>query len=288
MRHAFLIIAHDNPEILYAQLEALDSENNDFYYHLDKRMNINKMDLERYAKKSKIYYVNPQKIYWGHYSQVECELRLLETALNNRTKYDYYHLLSGVDMPLKSCQDIHAFFKKNNGKEYIHFDEKTVDENIRERISMYHLFPGRENWQRRLNGIFIKIQKFMKIDRLKKLQWKVQKGANWFSITDTLAQDIIKNKDKIKKQFRYSFCGDEVFLQTYVFNSEYCSKLYSDKFDNDYHACMRLIDWKRGSPYIFGMDDWKELIECDYIFARKFDYIQKPEIVDKLKEYLKQ
>ena len=89
MRHAFLIIAHNNPEILYAQLEILDSENNDFYYHLDKRMNINKMDLERYAKKSKIYYVNPQKIYWGHYSQVECELRLLETALNHGTKYDY-------------------------------------------------------------------------------------------------------------------------------------------------------------------------------------------------------
>ena len=44
MRHAFLIIAHDNPEILYAQLEALDSENNDFYYHLDKRMNIKKIE----------------------------------------------------------------------------------------------------------------------------------------------------------------------------------------------------------------------------------------------------
>ena len=65
MRHAFLIIAHDNPEILYAQLEALDSENNDFYYHLDKRMNINKMDLERYAKKNRKFIMSIPKRFTG-------------------------------------------------------------------------------------------------------------------------------------------------------------------------------------------------------------------------------
>lgn len=287
MRHAFLIIAHNNPEILYAQLEILDSVDVDFYFHLDAKMKVNKLDLESHALKSKIYYIKPKKIRWGHYSQIECELRLLEAAVNSGKGYDYYHLLSGVDMPLKSYQDIDAFFKKNSGKEYIHFDEKTVDENVRERISMYHFCPGRANWQRKINGIFIKIQKILKVDRLKKLGWKVQKGANWFSITEDLAKDIVRNKEMIQKHFKYSFCGDEVFLQTYVFNSKFCLSLYSDRFDNDYHACMRLIDWKRGNPYVFGIDDFEELMECDYMFARKFDYNSKPEIVDKLKVQLK-
>lgn len=287
MKHAFLIIAHNNPEILYAQLEILDSMDVDFYFHLDAKMKIDKSNLESHVLKSRIYYIRPKKIRWGHYSQIECELRLLETAVNSGKGYDYYHLLSGVDMPLKSYQDIDDFFEKNSGKEYIHFDEKTVDENIRERISMYHFCPGRTNWQRKINGIFIKIQKIIKVDRLKKLGWKVQKGANWFSITEDLAKDIVRNKEMIQKHFKYSFCGDEVFLQTYVFNSAFCSKLYSDRFDNDYHACMRLIDWKRGNPYVFGIDDLEELMECDYMFARKFDYIKKPEIVDRLKVQLK-
>ena len=287
MRHAFLIIAHNNPEILYAQLEILDSVDVDFYFHLDAKMKINKSDLESHALKSKIYYIKPKKIRWGHYSQIECELRLLEAAVNSGKGYDYYHLLSGVDMPLKSYQDIDAFFEKNSGKEYIHFDEKTVDENVCERISMYHFCPGRANWQRKINGVFIKIQKILKVDRLKKLRWKVQKGANWFSITKGLAKDIVRNKEMIQKHFKYSFCGDEVFLQTYVFNSAFCSNLYSDRFDNDYHACMRLIDWKRGNPYVFGIEDLEELMECDYMFARKFDYIKKPEIVNRLEEQLK-
>ena len=105
--------------------------------------------------------------------------------------------------------------------------------------------------------------------------------------TKEMAKEIVRNKEMIQKHFKYSFCGDEVFLQTYVFNSAFCSNLYTDRFDNDYHACMRLIDWKRGNPYVFGIDDFEELMECDYMFARKFDYNSKPEIVDKLKVQLK-
>ena len=57
MKHAFLIIAHNNPEILYAQLEILDSVDVDFYFHLDAKMEINKSDLESHALKSNIYYI---------------------------------------------------------------------------------------------------------------------------------------------------------------------------------------------------------------------------------------
>lgn len=287
MKHAFLIIAHNNPEILYAQLEILDSFDVDFYYHLDTKMQIDKDKLESYATKSRIFYIKPQKIRWGHYSQIECELRLLEAAVHSKENYNYYHLLSGVDMPLKSYKSIDDFFSQNRGKEFIHFDGKYVDEDIRERLSLYHLSPSRSHWQRKINGFFVILQRIIKIDRLKKSGWKVQKGANWFSITGDLAKNIIKNRKIIERHFRYSFCGDEVFLQTFVFNSEFCSQLYSDKFDNDYHACMRLIDWKRGNPYVFDIEDFDELINSDYMFARKFDYEKKPEIINKLRQYLR-
>lgn len=61
MRHAFLIIAHNNPEILYAQLEILDSVDVDFYFHLDAKMQIDKELLERHVSKSKIFYIKPKK-----------------------------------------------------------------------------------------------------------------------------------------------------------------------------------------------------------------------------------
>ena len=47
---------------------------------------------------------------WGDFSQVECELALFKAVVKNG--YDYYHLLSGVDLPIKSAQYLVDFFEK--------------------------------------------------------------------------------------------------------------------------------------------------------------------------------
>ena len=46
--------------------------------------------------------------------------------------------------------------------------------------------------------------------------------------------------------------------------------MYHEEFDDDNHAIMRLIDWKRGSPYTFCEKDYMELKNTDMLFARKF------------------
>lgn len=268
MRHAYLIIAHNNPEILYAQVELLQQAGTDFYYHLDSRMNFDRRKLVELAKDSKITFVKSKKIQWGKYSQIDCELRLLETAIKG--KYDYYHLLSGVDMPIKRKEQIDAFFEKNKGMEFIHFDSPKVTEADYERVSLYHLFPGRTEREKRINGVLVYLQKCIHINRLAKTKWEIQKGANWFSITNKLAEYIVAQKKLIKKMFSYSFCGDEVFLQTIVHNSEYRNSVYDSAYTGDYHGCMRYIDWNRGNPYVFEEEDLEELIKSDYMFARKF------------------
>ena len=53
---------------------------------------------------------------WGDFSQVECELALFKQAAIGR--YDYYHLLSGVDLPIKSAEYITAFL---SGTEDVNF-----------------------------------------------------------------------------------------------------------------------------------------------------------------------
>lgn len=41
---------------------------------------------------------------------VKAEYALFHEAYYNEYIYDYYHLLSGADMPLKSQNEIHNFF----------------------------------------------------------------------------------------------------------------------------------------------------------------------------------
>lgn len=284
MRHAFLIIAHNNPEILKAQIEILGSPNVDFYYHIDKKMKIDKHVIKKWTN-GHAFFIPSKNIRWGHFSQVDCELKLIESAINSGREYDYFHLLSGVDMPIKRFNEIDEFFELHQGNEFIHFDNPVAEELVRERISYYHILPGRKNWERKINGGFIKLQKLLKIDRLKKTDWEVQKGANWFSISKNLAKAIVADKKNIKKHFKLSFCGDEVFLQTFVHNSKYRNSLYLLEYNNDYKMCMRYIDWDRGNPYIFKNADIDDLLESEFLFARKFDCdIDASVICDLVKE----
>lgn len=45
---------------------------------------------------------------------------------------------------------------------------------------------------------------------------------------------------------------------------------------------MRLIDWKRGKPYIFRSGDYNQLISFNKMFARKFDEDVDFDIVEKI------
>ena len=111
-----------------------------------------------------------------------------------------------------------------------------------------------------------------------------QKGTNWFDITDGLARYVLSQKDTIRKMYRSTCCADEIFLQTIVMNSRFVNTLTPYAFDDDFRACCRYIDWKRGNPYTFGNGDFDELASAgpDHLFARKFDYSAAPEVVDRL------
>lgn len=215
---------------------------------------------------------------------------MIELALAADTKYDYFHLLSGVDLPIKTNSQIHDFFRQNAGKEFIGFNNNEFAErDLFERLSYYHLFTINK---RRNNLIFnvlyktvILIQKQLHYYRIKDLT-QYRKGCNWFSISYGLASDIIKEKDKIIRKYRYASCSDEIFMQTFVNSHE---KHFKNVFniEEEYVGCLRAIDWNRGYPYVWGgvQTDFDELIGSKYLFARKFSCTNK-EIIDKIYKHL--
>lgn len=86
--------------------------------------------------------------------------------------------------------------------------------------------------------------------------------------------------------FSWSLCADEIFLQTMLLNSPYAANVYHAQPDDDYKAIMRLIDWKRGGPYIFREEDFEDLISSPMLFARKFDQRVDDVIINKLVAHL--
>lgn len=293
-KHAYLIMIHNNCEVLKRLLEMLDDERNDIYIHIDKKAkDVDEQDIIGIVKKSNVNIMKKIKVYWGHYSQVECEMLLLEEA--TKKEYEYYHLISGSDLPLKSQDEIHAFFNKNKGKEFIHFEAKEITNSKKEWICRYHVLQkyflkfGKNyfsNMIQYIEKILLEIQRILNLNRYKD-SYVLQSGANWFSITDDLARYVLTKKEWTRRNFKFTRSADEVFLQTIVFNSKFVDRLYNEEFNNNYSSsCMRYIDWERGKPYIFRENDFEELISSGCIFARKFNERVDFKIVDRIYNYV--
>ncbi len=287
-------MAHSDFASLKQLLKALDDQRNDIYLHIDKKAgDIDFDDFKKCLNQSQLYIVPRRKIYWGHTSIIECEIDMLNMATKQCT-YQYYHLLSGVDYPLKSQDYIHDYFKDKD-KEYLSYYHDGDDG--REYYSKIRYYYPLIRWigraeiegpglaKRILRSLtyrdrrFLAWQKAKEIDRTKKYaNREFVKGDQWFSITDRFAKFVISNKKEIMKTFRFTNGPDEFFLQTLAYNSD-----YKDKIENN---SLRLIDWKRGGPYEFQYKDINELLTSDKLFVRKVSYTKEPRLIEELKDFI--
>lgn len=231
--------------------------------------------------------LNRKSVAWGGFSLTNCILELLKKSTNYN--YEYYHLLSGADLPLKKQDEIHKFFNENKGKNYISFDDLANKNKIfLERIKYYYFFQeliGRNKVSLKIlilksfNRISLLAQKILRVNRINKYDFEFKKGECWFSISNSLAKYIVSNEGIIKKISKNSFASDEIFLQTIAWNSSYRDTIVFD--------CSRFIDWKRGSPYVFTDIDYQDLINSDCFWARKFDLDKDPYIVNNIYNEIK-
>ena len=270
MKHAYLILAHNNFYTLKVLLKLLDNENNDIYIHIDKKTrNVPKEEILSVVQKSNLHWVTPIKTYWGHSSLVNAELKLIKTAILN-VEYEYLHLISGVDLPLKKQSEIHKFFEDNKGKEFVGFSN--LKNNYEDRVKYYYWLQKYEKNSKiiaKLQEILTKFQKILKVNRLKNSNINIQKGCQWVSITGDFAKYIIKQEKWIQKFFANTNCTDELLMQTILINSPFAKNIYNK--NDEYKSCLREIDWERGSPYVWKKEDKDILLSSNNIFARKFD-----------------
>lgn len=290
MRIAYLIVVHNQFELLNEMISVLDSPNADFYIHVDKKAKSYENTFQ--TKHSKVYHVKNYNVQWGGYSMILAELELFKAAFANG--YDYYHLISGADFPIKSKEFIEEYSFRNRETILINFEDLKIKDKYIDRVKYYYLFQDASFSSKIIKKIFVRIddvsvaiQKILKINRIKdEIECSWQKGANWFSCNHEVMGYIISHENKIKNTYKYTRCADEMFVQTLLFNSPYKHFFKANAFNDDHSSSGRYIDWNRGRPYVFKENDFDELIHAseDYLFARKFSIGN--ECVFLLKNYL--
>ena len=122
-----------------------------------------------------MFFTKRIKVKWGSISQIKCEYLLFKAAYNKH--YDYYHLISGVDMPLVAPQKMHDFFEINKGKEFVNIDNHNEISRVSlERVSLYHFLVSwarstnkfKRNFFEKFHFRSLRLQRKLNINRLKK------------------------------------------------------------------------------------------------------------------------
>ena len=280
-RHAYLIIAHNNFYTLSLLLKMLDDERNDLYLHIDSRAADAPFEkLKLCVSHSRLEFVKRIAVKWGHSSQVDCELILLEAAMKH-CPYDFVHLISGVDLPIKSKEYIFDFFDNHKNTQFLQVGNAS---NHLQRVNKYHFSIGIKNKLLKMAASNIEeiLNGKIGVNRLKKYgDMKIVKTSNWFSVTGDCAEYILRNKKFIKKFTRFTCCADEMFLGTVIWNSPFLSQVYDTEPSWDGH--MRYIDRIRNvgsSPHTFTLRDKQSIDESEMLFARKFDEKVDRNIID--------
>ena len=279
-RHAYLILAHALPSQVRKLLVLLDDPRNDLYVHIDRKAGFGPDAFEGCCRHSAIHFVEPRlRVTWGGVSIMRATLALLKAAAPGH--YAYYHLLSGMDLPIKGQDEIHAFFDAHPDREFLKLWPFSPE--MANRFRYYTLFPEGQHFflTHFINNLVKGVLRVLNLRINRDVDFHF--AAQWFSISDDFAHYVIGQEAWLERVFRHTGTCDEVFMPTLLLNSPYVSRLYDasvhrerqNTVDAAHPGNFRLTDWTRGEsirhPWVFRSDDWDLLMGSPYFWARKFD-----------------
>lgn len=228
-------------------------------------------------------------VYWGHVSQIRVEYLLFEYA-RQRGGYSYYHLLSGGDMPLKSQEQIHSFFTQHAGQDFVEYDlAEGQCADARFKTDRYHPLTKyeRNSYPPLVHRILwkLRIALYLGINALlprRSFAGECVKGSNWVSLTESTVDFILQHKQAILKRYRWTTCGDEIFLQSLLYNeASQRTKLYSLE-TGEGHKRFLIFPYGAKGPLTLTGEHADAVLSSDALFARKFDSTASAELLAQL------
>jgi hypothetical protein len=293
MRIAYLILAHKNIGQLCKLLDILISHiDNHVFIHLDRKYNPQIEDS--YLTHDRITFLdNRISVSWGGFSVVEATQLLLKEAFNS-FNFDYYILLSGQCLTIKSQNEIRGHLNNKNGCSIIHLIDHIDDDNYLYKF-YYPVFFDELS--------FIKFDRFKigrkkpyvkkmivcwvrKIYKLIKIKRKIPKdiephfGSQWWILHKDHVKyvlDFIRKRPDVLKYFKHTWAPDELFFQSILMSSPLKEMIINKS--------LWYIDWNtNGPPKTLTMDDFDEIVNSDKFFARKFDSLVDSEIIERISE----
>jgi hypothetical protein len=309
MRIAYIITAYQDPEQLYTTISALIHEGCDFFIHIDKKVDMSPFvnACSRLENVSQITWIEERQwICWGGLSQVKSILKLLEKVFLSKVKYDRIVCISGTDYPIYSNEQIITEFEKHPLKQYLiglNISNCQI-ENIKQKINRYWFFDFKiknlfilkfalKEANKFLNTNLVRF--FLKKDVhsiLNNKQVDIYFGSDYWALTYECAKYLFRvaiKEVRLMKYLKFCFVPSELFVQTILFNSKYCSQCESKELQyyEDLQSVTPLHYINIKYPFkIQELDEsyFEKIIYSKKMFFRKASSIKSKELIKLINE----
>ena len=283
---AFCILAHKNPEQLRGLVKALSTQSSTIIIHYDKRApDVERSKLQKLANEnSHITLIQPRKVNWGRWSQMQAQLDMMETALAARTKWSHLLTVSGQDFPLQTVERMESTLKEQPQRSMIEwFDPFAAGrwKDARNRITRWHFdsdalhrFLRLPGIGRRVAGLFgwqNRIPFLPGLRRQPPTSFRWYGGSNHHNLARKAVEYLVRDPRArlIGRRLRRAGFPEESYIQTALLNSPLSDTLVNTD--------RRAIFWERPdspSPKTLTLADFPLLRDArqqGMFFARKFD-----------------
>lgn len=283
--HAFLIIAYKQPRLLKRIVEVLNSPNHFFFIHIDGKTNNYNVFKQLLSNFPNVHFHDERiKVYHAGVSELDATLALLKDIKESGITFDYIHIISGQDYPLRSNQQFDAFFEKTD-ESFMYFNNKELEEHLKpfyESCTRYFHFNN-------TNSRVSKIYERLGLYHLTQLFYKRKKihnlygGWAWFSwnkqVTDYVL-DIIDKDPNFRNQYNYTSCCIKVAFTSLLIDK--VKELHIRTNDPlryiSWHAHRKIESSYR--PYVLNELDYTYIINSRAFFCRKVDEIESAKLLD--------
>ena len=115
---AYLVLCHDEPELLRRVATVLNYNEDKVFVHVDKKVDVKPFKKAVAGLQNVIVLDKRYEVFWGGFSSIIATMELIRAALSSGINFDRIILLQGKDYPLHSPEYIHRFFQLRRDEEF--------------------------------------------------------------------------------------------------------------------------------------------------------------------------
>jgi Core-2/I-Branching enzyme len=287
---AFLVQTHRYSPLLDRLLERLEMyRRSNVFLHHDESQSALPYELIRRFKPT---ICQPfRRTEWSRVSQLLVELDLMQLALKKMPESEWFVLLSGNCYPIKAAHYVEEFLAQTDSDGFLDAHELSRGKAALHDWWWTRIFTRplcRIPWISRQGRPCLRQIRIRRRSTPFSSDFRFYFGANWFILRRRAVEQLftedpynhafVRFFGEIEKKENTHTSPEEAFVQTLLHN----------KRDGNLDLCpdyLRYIDWtdaRDWHPNTLNMRHWEHIRGSNALFARKFDYVQSRELLDKI------